>query len=62
MLPTRELKLIQLAISVLLFALTTACASNPPLFDAAKAGDTSTMQALLDKGTDCSDISILLGE
>ena len=52
MLHTREVKLIQLAISVLFLALITACASNPPLFDAAIAGDTKAMQALLDKGAD----------
>ena len=52
MLPAREVKLIQLAISVLLCALITSCASTPPLWDAAKAGDTHTMQALLDKGAD----------
>ena len=44
-----------LAVRVTLIPLAmtlTACVSNPPLFDAAKAGDTSTMQVLLDKGTD----------
>ena len=47
--------ILALAAKVMLIPLSitlTACASNPPLFDAARAGDTSTMQALLNKGTD----------
>ena len=52
---TSHTSILALAARVMLIPLLitiTSCASNPPLFDAAIAGDTSTMQALLDKGTD----------